>query len=214
MKNLLFVLFQEILVPYVLEGLITTLDQESNINLAPMGLIPTLNAAGEIERLTLRPFPESQTYRNLLDHPEGVFHLTDRVLLLAQAIVKSLDLSNLELIPAKMIRGYQLASACQAYEFRITKIDDSSLRKVMQAEVISTNQFRLFYGFNRGCHAVIEAAILASRVHMQDPASILREFEELRIIVEKTGTSETLQAFELLTDYVQSFLDNVKESQS
>ncbi len=200
--------------PYVLEGLITTLDHEANINLAPMGLIPTLNTAGEIETLILRPFPDSQTYRNLLDHPEGVFHLTDRVLLLAQAIVKKLDLSRLELIPTKVIRGYLLTSASQAFEFRIREIDDSSLRKVMQAEVIATTQLRPFYGFNRGCHAVIEAAILASRVHMQDPAIILTEFKKLRIIVEKTGTYETMQAFELLTDYVQSFLKTAKETQS
>jgi len=199
-------------VPYVLEGLITTLDDDSKINLAPMGLIPSLNAAGEIEQLTLRPYPESQTYRNLLDHPEGVFHLTDRVLLLAQAIAKRLDHSNLELMPAKSIRGFQLKNACQAYEFQITEIDDSSLRKVMRAEVVSITNFRPFHGFNRGCHAVIEAAILASRVHMQDPACILAELEGLKVIVEKTGTSETMEAFELLVEYVQSFQNMAKES--
>ena len=67
----------------ILEGIVTTVSAAGEINIAPMGprVEPTM------ERLLLRPFRTSRTYRNLREHPEGVFHITDDVLLLAQAAI-------------------------------------------------------------------------------------------------------------------------------
>ena len=69
----------------ILEGIVTTISPAGEVNIAPMG--PRVDA--EMRRLLLRPFNTSQTYRNLRQHGEGVFHVTDDVLLLAQI---SLDL--------------------------------------------------------------------------------------------------------------------------
>src|SRR5215207_1822870 len=74
--------------PLVLEGLVSTLAADGGPHLAPMG--PHVPAA-EFDRFTLRPFPTSQTYRNLLAHGEGVLHVTDDVLLLAKAAVGPVD---------------------------------------------------------------------------------------------------------------------------
>ena len=70
--------------PFVLEALVSTLDANGGPHLAPMG--PQVPAA-DFDRFTLRPFPTSQTYRNLLAHGEGVLHVTDDVLLLAKAAI-------------------------------------------------------------------------------------------------------------------------------
>ncbi|HJT78949.1 MAG TPA: DUF447 domain-containing protein, partial [Gemmataceae bacterium] len=65
----------------ILEGIVTTLSPDGALNVAPMG--PHVTPG--MERFLLRPFPTSQTYRNLTAHGEGVLHVTDDVLLLARA---------------------------------------------------------------------------------------------------------------------------------
>ena len=42
-------------------------------------------------------------------------------------------------------------------------------------------------GFNRACHAVLEASILASRARLLDPAEIRAELERLQVLVDKTA---------------------------
>jgi uncharacterized protein len=73
----------------ILEGIVTTTSSEDAVNIAPMG--PVVDEA--MERFLLRPYQTAQTYQNLKYHPEGVFHVTDDVLLLAQAAIGVVDLS-------------------------------------------------------------------------------------------------------------------------
>ena len=67
--------------PLVLEGLVSTCSAIGGPHLAPMG--PHVPAE-VFDRFTLRPFPTAQTYHNLKTHGEGVLHVTDDVLLLAE----------------------------------------------------------------------------------------------------------------------------------
>ena len=67
----------------ILEGVVTTLDESGVLNIAPMG--PRL--VHGLERFLLRPFRSSTTYRNLKIKCEGVFHVTDDVLLIARAAI-------------------------------------------------------------------------------------------------------------------------------
>ena len=71
----------------ILEGIVTSLDAEGKLNVAPMGPI----VEPDMARLVLRPFQTSQTYRNLKQRPSGVFHVVDDVLLLAKAAIGRLD---------------------------------------------------------------------------------------------------------------------------
>src|SRR4051794_6326946 len=141
----------------ILEGIVTTIAPEGTLNVAPMG--PRVDP--DMRRLILRPFNTSQTYRNLKAHGEGVFHVTDDVLLLAQAALGSVEpMPPLERGTA--ILGYYLTEACRYYEFRVTSIDDAGERVTMEAEVVHHDRLRDFFGFNRARHAVLEAAILAT----------------------------------------------------
>ena len=67
----------------ILEGIVTTISPEGELNIAPMG--PVVDEA--MSRLVLRPFRTSHTYRNLKHLGEGVFHVTDDVLMLAQGAI-------------------------------------------------------------------------------------------------------------------------------
>ena len=63
---------------------------------------------------------------------------------------------------------------------------------------------RDFIGFNRACHAVLEAAIYATRVHLLPRAFLEGELARLQIIVDKTAGPRELEAMALLTDYIRS----------
>ena len=177
----------------ILESLVTTLDAGGAAHLAPMGP----RVAPDWSRFTLRPFPTSQTYKNLLRHGEGVIHITDDALLLAKAAIGAVG----EMPPvraAERVRGFVLADCCRYFEFVVKEIDDSPDRVSIEAEVVHAGRVRDFFGFNRAKHAVVEAAILATRLHILPLAEVAAEFAKLRVIVGKTGGPDEFAAMDLL----------------
>ena len=143
----------------ILEGIVTTTSASGEINIAPMG--PRVDA--DMKRFLLRPFNTSTTYRNLRAHGEGVLHVTDDVLLLARTA-----LGQLEPLPALMpaqrdSRLGACAMRADSIEFRVVSIDDREERVSIDVEVVHQETLRDFFGFNRAKHAVVEAAILATR---------------------------------------------------
>lgn len=179
----------------ILEALVTTLNADGSPHLAPMG--PRVDAG--FTRFTLRPFPTSGTYRNLLSHPEGVIHVTDDALLIAKAALGTVDPLP-PLMPASRIKGFVLADSCRHYEFRVRSIDDSAERVTIEVDEIHTGRGRDFWGFNRARHAVVEAAILATRMHLIPHSEIAAEFAKLRTIVMKTGGPAETEAMDFLED--------------
>ena len=182
----------------ILEGIVTTISPEGNVNIAPMGPVvePTMS------RLLLRPFRTSNTYRNLKHLGEGVFHVTDDVLMLAKGAI-----GNVEPMPevsrATSILGYVIESACRYYEFRVLSIDDQTERVTMDAEVTHSGWRRDFFGFNRAKHAVLEAAILATRTSFLSLDDVSREFARLEPLVTKTGGASEREAFALLQAHLE-----------
>ncbi len=171
---------------------------DGKINIAPMG--PHVTPA--MDHLVLRPFRTADTYRNLKAHGEGVFHVTDDVLLLAKTAVGSVAPLP-PMMPASYVRGYFLEGACRYYEFRVLAVDDRDERARFEAEVVHRGHLRDFFGFNRGKHAVLEAAILATRISLLPASEIRAEFARLRILVEKTGGAQENEAFAFLSEYVE-----------
>ena len=183
----------------ILEGIVTSLSDRDEVNVAPMG--PIVDEA--LATLVLRPFRTSQTYQNLKQRPYGVFHVVDDVLLLARAALGKLPCAPAT-FPAERVTGRVLSEACRWYEFEISSCDDSRERTEMTAQVVHSGRLRDFLGFNRAKHAVLEAAILATRLHLLAPADVHAEFERLRVIVDKTAGPREREAFKLLEDYVRS----------
>lgn len=181
----------------ILEGIVTSLDEAGAVNVAPMG--PIVDESMTV--LRLRPFQSSRTYQNLKVRPQGVFHVVDDVLLLARAAIGRLDTLP-ELFPAERVRGVVLASACRWYEFEIETLDDTQERTDIRARVVHCGRLRDFFGFNRAKHAVVEAAILATRVHLLPRDEILKQFAALEVPVQKTAGPREREAFELLKEYI------------
>src|SRR3954453_10724704 len=135
-------------------------------------------------RFVLRPFKTATTYRNLKRHGEGVLHVTDDVLMLARAAV-GMD-PEAETRGAESVRGRVIVGACRYDEFRVVEIDDREDRATIVAESVRSVHLRDHFGFNRAKHAVVEAAILATRVGIVPMGEIADGFRRLVAPVEKT----------------------------
>lgn len=185
----------------ILEGIVTTQNSAGDVNVAPMGPI----VDDSMESFVLRPFQTSTTYKNLKGHPFGVLHVVDDVLLLAKAAIGRLE-ETPETFQAITIPGRVLKSACRWYEFELESLDDSKQRTQIEARVIHAGRLRDFFGFNRAKHAVLEAAILATRVHILPADEIVAQIDALRAPVDKTAGPNERAAFQLVDQYVQAAL--------
>jgi hypothetical protein len=183
----------------ILEGIVTTLDSDGTANISPMGpLVDEL-----MNRLVLKPYRTSTTYRNLKRAGQGVFHVTDDVELIARAAIGVPDPPP-ELIAATAVEGKILRGACRWYAFRVASLDDRHERTEIICDVVGRGRLRDFFGFNRAKHAVLEAAILATRTEFLPADEILSQFGRLGVLVQKTGGPAEHRAFEFLNNFVQT----------
>jgi hypothetical protein len=155
------------------------------------------------DRLWLRPFRTSATFARLAATRQGVFHIVDDVELLARAAIGRLEPPPAT-IPCRAVEGEILADACRWYAFRVEAIDDATERSTLACRVVDRGVLREFLGFNRAKHAVVEAAILATRIGFLDPGEIDAELSRLAPLVAKTGAAAEARAFELLRSYIRS----------
>ena len=184
----------------ILEGIVTTLSLEGELNIAPMG--PKLEPDLSMRRFELRPYRTSTTFQNLKARGEGVFHVTDDVMLLAQTAIGVPVIPPPKLRPAEVVSCSILEDACRYHEFRILELNDTEDRTRLLVETVAEGRLRDFLGFNRARHAVVEAAILATRTAFLPRAEILAEFDKLAVIVAKTGGPAEHAAFQLLNQHV------------
>ncbi len=183
----------------ILEGIVTTMNEDESTNISPMGPIVDRDLSG----MLLRPYQTSTTFANLKRLGEGVFHVTDDVELLARCAVGAIEPVP-ELMPAAAVRGQILCDCCRWYAFRVIEIDDSQPRTEINCQIVDRGRVRDFLGFNRAKHAVVEAAILATRLGLLPHQEILEEIARLSVIVEKTAGDQEHRAFEFLRDYIQA----------
>jgi hypothetical protein len=96
------------------------------------------------------------------------------------------------------VKGFIVEDSCRHFEFVVRSVEDSGERVNIETEVVSVGRTRDFFGFNRAKHAVIEASILATRLHLLPVAEVVAEFRKLRVIVGKTGGKAEHEAMDLL----------------
>lgn len=186
----------------IVEGIVTTINEDGNVNIAPMGP----RADPVFDTLVLRPYRTSTTYRNLARTRQGVFHITDDVELFARAAVGRMERVP-KLIPARQVEGHILADACRWFAFRVLDVRDDDEPAQMRAMVVDRGTLRDFFGFNRAKHAVIEAAILATRLTRLPAAQVDAELDRLAGPVAKTAGAQERRAFAFLQEYIRSTRD-------
>jgi hypothetical protein len=179
----------------ILETLVSTLDAAGHPNVAPMGI----TLAGEA--IVLRPFRGAVTWRNLESTRCGVVHFTDNVLLFARCALASEVPAHR---PAAVVRGIVLDDAAHWREFEVENGDLAGERATFRARVVASGRRRDLLIFNRAQHAVVEATILATRIHLTGRGPVLAEIARLRPLVDKTGGAREREAFAFVEAAVEA----------
>jgi hypothetical protein len=183
----------------IIETIVTTMAADGIVNCAPMGVDWNPDVAPEA--IVLKPFLETATYRNVSVSRAAVVNLIDDVRVFARAAISN---PAYETVPAQVVRGVVLAAACSWRELEVTSIDSTPPRSRIETRTVHRDVRREFIGFNRARHAVLEAAIYATRVHMLARDFLLSEVDRLQVIVDKTAGPREFEAMALLTEYIRS----------
>lgn len=178
----------------IIESIVTTLDRDHQPNFAPMGV------EWDDEIIVLKPFLETTTFRNLSAHGAAVVNFTDDVLVFARAALSNPVFPSR---PAERVRGVVLDDACSWHEVEVESLDATPPRARAQTRVVHRGRGREFLGFNRARHAVLEAAILSTRIHLLPHQQIEEEMERLAVLVEKTAGPREREGWSLVVNYLR-----------
>ncbi|EMI52443.1 DUF447 domain-containing protein [Rhodopirellula sallentina] len=213
----------------ILESIVTTVSPEGEVNIAPMGPIvqeDTVQKETVQDETTesntrdcclsflLRPYQGSRTCRNLLATGRAVIHVTDDALLLARAAIGRVDPEGLVCPVDELSAEYVRLIDCHRwFAVKVIKKGGDPPRHELTAISVADGIVRPFFGFNRAKHAVIEAAIIATRIGMIDEATIRDDMKRLRVPVEKTAGPDERSAFEMVDAFIEQRLSGSPESE-
>jgi hypothetical protein len=175
------------------ETIITTKGADGTPHIAPIGIIQ------DGDGWVIAPFRPSATLDNLRHNPHAVVNYTDDVLVFAGCLTGRRDWP---LRPASKVPGFVLEQALAHAELSVEQVTEDEVRPRFRCRVVHQESHRPFQGFNRAQAAVIEAAILVSRLHMLPPDKLDREIAYLEIAVGKTAGPGERQAWDWLMERV------------
>jgi hypothetical protein len=171
---------------HIREVVLTTLGVEGKTHIAPMGV----RERGD--ELLIAPFRPSGTLDNLRRRRSAVANLTDDVRVYAGCLTGHYDWP---LVPAERIEGLRLRDALAHQELEVTRVEEDETRPRLFCRVVGEFNHRPFRGFNRAQAAVLELAILVSRLHMLPKERLEREADYLRVAMDKTAGEREWEAW-------------------
>lgn len=185
------------------ETLVTTLSPDGRAHLAPMGV------QTDGERLVLAPFRPSRSLDNLLRERCAVINYCDDVRVFAGCLTGR---RTWPVCATEMIRGFRLQNALGHTEVVIETVEEDQTRPRLVCRTVFQAVHAGFSGFNRAQGAVIEAAILVSRLHMLPADKIDSEIEYLKIAIDKTAGPREAEAWGWLMQAIAEHRSAARES--
>ena len=177
----------------IYETVISTVAADGTPHVAPMGV----RYRGT--DVILMPFKPSTTLANILASGHAVLNIVTDTRVFAGAVTGR---RSWLLRPAEQIAGMRLDCALHHVELELAELLDDPQRPVLRMARVFEASHAPYLGFNRAQAAVIEGAILVSRLHMLPAAKVDAEMAYLRIAIDKTAGPEEHEAWGWLTDAV------------
>ena len=185
----------------IFETIITTVDLAGEPHIAPFGV------RYEGDLVVIAPYKPSTTLDNILATKCAVMNLADDVRVFAAALTNR-KIANGEtgaLVQANKINGFRLADCLAHVELELVELRDDVIRPQLFMQKVAEFNHRPFAGFNRAQAAVIERAVLVSRLHLLPKDKIKNEIEYLKIAMDKTAGEREMQAWGWLTEAIENF---------
>lgn len=180
----------------ILETIVTTQDKAGKPHIAPMGIHDWQ------EGWVILPFRPSQTLDNLLVTGVAVVNATDDVRIFAGCLTGHLEWP---LVLAERIACPRLRDALSHTELKLVRVADDPIRPKLFCHPVHQVNHAPFLGFNRAQFAVLEAAILVSRLDLLPLEKIEKELAHLQTILDKTAGSREIEAWQWLMTKIESF---------
>ena len=180
----------------IFETIVITTDIAGNPHVTPFGVryIDDL--------IVFSPFIPSITLDNVLLTECASISLTDDVRVFAGAITGK---QAWQLKPTEQIAGFFLQDALAHQELKLVSVQQDNLRPVLHFKSVYQANHQPFKGYNRAQAAVIELAVLASRLHLLPLEKITTEMQYLQIAIDKTAGEHELQAWAWLCEKINNY---------
>ncbi|HEY5817495.1 MAG TPA: DUF447 domain-containing protein [Mesorhizobium sp.] len=172
--------------PYIRETILTTVNRAGKVHVAPLGII------SEKDGWIIAPFRPSTTLDNLAEVPFAIANYTDDVRVFAGCLTGRKDW------PTVAVEGFavpRIEAALAHSVLEVAEIHDDPVRPRHFCRVVSEAMHAPFTGFNRAKAAVLELAILVSRLHMLPRDKVEAELTYLAIAMDKTAGPEEQEAW-------------------
>ena len=169
------------------EALVTTQNNAGLAHIAPMGIHVINN-----KEMIILPFRPSTTLANIIETGFAVINYCDDVRIFAGCLTGRRDWP---LQAAEKITGQFLTASLAHCEVRLDRIEEDSVRPKLFCTPVHSVNHAPFQGFNRAQYAVLEAAILVSRLGRLPMKKIDSELEYLRIAMDKTAGEREREAW-------------------
>jgi hypothetical protein len=181
--------------PMIRETIVTTIDREGAVHIAPLGIIE------DAGYWIIAPFRPSRTLDNLRAVPHAVASHVDDVRIFAGC------LTGRHNWPLAATDGPvpRLEAAVAHWELTVESVVEDEQRPRFRTRLVRAACHAPASGFNRAQAAVIELAILSTRLQMLPREKVAREFAYLAIAVEKTAGPREAEAWDWLIAKVRAF---------
>ncbi len=181
--------------PMIRETIVITADRDGRPHIAPLGLI------ADGDDWIIAPFRPSTTLDNLQAVPFATANYTDDVRIFAGCLTGRRDWPT---VASDVVPIPRLADALAHAELTVTGVTEDPQRPRFRCRVVQLTSHAPFLGFNRAQSAVIEAAILVSRLHLLPRERIERELAYLETAIDKTAGLQEREAWKWLIDKVHA----------
>lgn len=186
------------------EIIVTTQNADGSTHIAPMGI------REENSLIIIAPFKPSATLENIQRNKFAVVNRIDDVRIFAGCLTGRKDWP---LVSTEKINAQRLEAALSHLELELESFEDDELRPRFYLKPVVEITHTPFKGFNRAQSAVLEAAILVSRLHMLSEEKINQELEYLTIAIEKTAGENEKLAWQWLMDKIKAFREEKLKSE-
>jgi hypothetical protein len=183
--------------PMIRETIVTTAGRDGRVHIAPIGLIAGAGDAAWI----IAPFRPSATLDNLRALPFAVANYTDDVRIFAGCLTGRSDWPT---VASDRVPVPRLADALTHAELAVSDVTEDAERPRFHCRIVHQASHGPFAGFNRAKAAVVEAAILVSRLHLLPREKLEGEIAYLKIAVSKTAGPAEQQAWDWLMEKIRA----------
>ena len=189
--------------PRIVESIVTTSNAAGEVHIAPLGLIE------DGERWIIAPFKPSKTLDNLRANPCAAASHTDDVRVFAGCVTGR---KSWPLVPTTNIKGGRLAACLSHWELQVDKVIEDDLRPRFLCKIVHQENHAAWQGFSRAQAAVLELAVLTTRLRMLPAEKVEAELKYLEIAISKTAAPREQEAWGWLMEKIETWRGTLTKS--